>query len=53
MNRKEIFDVWAPFGKKWTDWVKPVPFIGLDDDKTYRELIDYTIEKAGELNETN
>lgn len=43
MNRKEIFDVWAPFGKKWTDWVKPVPFIGLDDDKTYRELIDYTI----------
>jgi len=27
MTKKEAYKVWAPFGKKWTDWVRPVPFI--------------------------
>lgn len=27
MTNKEAYKVWAPFGKKWTDWVRPVPFI--------------------------
>ena len=27
MTNKECYRIWAPVGKKWTDWVRPVPFI--------------------------
>lgn len=27
MTNKECYKVWAPTGKRWTDWVRPVPFI--------------------------
>lgn len=27
MTNKEAYQVWAPFGKKWVDWVRPVPFL--------------------------
>lgn len=26
---KAIYDVWAPGGKRWVDWVRPVPFVEL------------------------
>lgn len=28
--RKEIYKIWAPVGCKWVDWVRPVPFIGIN-----------------------
>ena len=31
MTGKEIFQIWAPTGKKWVDWVRPVPFIGMKE----------------------
>ena len=31
MTDKEIYDIWAPKGKKWTDWVRPVPFLGMHE----------------------
>ena len=30
---KEIYQIWAPFGKKWVDWVRPVPFIEIHTQK--------------------
>lgn len=30
---KEAYKIWAPFGKKWVDWVRPVPFVELDMQK--------------------
>ena len=27
MTNKEMFRIWAPTGKRWTDWVRPVPFV--------------------------
>lgn len=27
MTNKECYQIWAPSGKKWTEWVRPVPFI--------------------------
>lgn len=27
MTNKECYRIWAPCGKKWSDWVRPVPFI--------------------------
>lgn len=29
MTNKEIYMKWAPIGKKWVDWVRPVPFVTL------------------------
>ncbi|MBQ7943047.1 MAG: hypothetical protein IJ326_03175 [Lachnospiraceae bacterium] len=31
MTGKEIYKVWAPVGKKWVDWVRPVPFVGINE----------------------
>ena len=32
MTNKECYKIWAPSGKKWTDWVRPVPFIATKAD---------------------
>lgn len=31
MTGKEIYRAWAPVGKKWVDWVRPVPFVGMSE----------------------
>lgn len=30
MLGKEIYIIYAPFGAKWTKWVRPVPFVAID-----------------------
>ena len=35
MTNKEIFKIWAPYGKRWTNWVRPVPFIAIKDIKKF------------------
>ena len=32
MTNKECYKLWAPFNKKWVDWVRPVPFININDN---------------------
>ncbi len=27
---KEVYKIWAPTGKKWVDWVRPVPFVEME-----------------------
>lgn len=31
MTGKEIYKIWAPVGKRWVDWVRPVPFVGMTE----------------------
>lgn len=31
MTDKEIYEIWAPPGKKWVDWVRPVPFVEMHE----------------------
>lgn len=31
MTKKDIYRAWAPVGKKWVDWVRPVPFVALNN----------------------
>lgn len=33
LTGKAIYQTWAPSGKKWVDWVRPVPFIELHTQK--------------------
>lgn len=51
MTGKETYRIWAPSGKKWVDWVRPVPFIGIDKPKNTHEFIDYTIPNINYLKE--
>ncbi len=41
MTRKDIYKIWAPYGKKWVDWVRPVPFINIDETKEFHDFINY------------
>ena len=31
MTNKEVFRAWAPLNKKWVDWVRPVPFVNINE----------------------
>lgn len=43
MIARETFKIWAPPEAKWTDWVRPVPFIDLDKNIKINEFYDWTI----------
>lgn len=55
MTGREVFKIWAPVGAKWVDWVRPVPFIAIDNDniKTYnpREFEVSNINYISKLND--
>lgn len=51
MTPKEIFKIWAPYNKRWTNWVRPVPFINLDTPYQINEIIDYTIPNINYISE--
>lgn len=51
MTGKEIFRKWAPLGVKWSNWVRPVPFIIINENfKSYDVLkfTDYDIDYIDE-----
>lgn len=43
MTGKEVYKIWAPFDVKWIDWVRPVPFVQIDDE-------DFKIYRNGNFN---
>lgn len=43
MRNKEIFKIWAPIGKRWTNWVRPVPFIAIDNTTPEFKPSNYVI----------
>lgn len=43
MTDKEVFSIWAPFGKKWVDWVRPVPFVGVNEHSKKYHFSNTTI----------
>ncbi len=51
MTNKEIYKIWAPDKKRWVDWVRPVPFINIDDSSSRKEFIDYRIPSINYLKE--
>lgn len=32
MTNKDCYKIWAPAGKMWVDWVRPVPFIAINNN---------------------
>ena len=50
MTGKDIYKVWAPVGAKWVDWVRPVPFVAIDNCTEVHEVCDLTIPKINYIN---
>lgn len=53
MKGIEIFRIWAPVGAKWVDWVRPVPFISINNDFKVYEFCDFTIPNINYIKESN
>lgn len=51
MTGKDIYKVWAPVGVKWIDWVRPVPFIEINDYSKTNEFCDFTIPNINYISE--
>lgn len=43
MTAREIYEIWAPTGKKWVDWVRPVPFVAMNEYSKMYNYSDFTI----------
>lgn len=43
MTAREIYEIWAPAGKKWVDWVRPVPFVAMNEYSKMYNFSDFTI----------
>ncbi len=40
MTAKEVYKIWAPTGKKWVEWVRPVPFMVIGQPQKSYGLIN-------------
>ena len=47
MTAKEIYQIWAPYGKKWVDWVRPVPFVQMNYYQKMYNYSDFVIPTIG------
>ena len=45
MTGKDIYIIWAPIEAKWVDWVRPVPFVGINEAFLGYKLDDFEIPK--------
>jgi len=51
MTGKEVFQIWAPTGAKWADWVRPVLFVACDQSNPPNTAANFTIPEIYYLNE--
>ncbi len=49
---KEIYKIWAPSGKKWVDWVRPVPFIEMENYEKGYHIPPITVSSITYLDES-
>lgn len=46
MTGKDIYKIWAPYGKRYSPWVRPVPFVDMDTVKELYGVVDYEEEEV-------
>lgn len=42
-----LYRIWAPAGKRWVDWVRPVPFVAMKEYKKQYSISDFTLPAIG------
>lgn len=43
MTGKDFYKIWAPIGAKWVDWVRPVPFVVINENLKIYEVENFSI----------
>ena len=52
MTDREVFQIWAPLGAKWVDWVRPVPFIAINARNEVNRSINFAMPTITYINKT-
>lgn len=47
MTGKECYRIWAPEGKGWVDWVRPVPFVAIRREMTGADCAACRVRETG------
>jgi len=50
MTGRDIFKMWSPIGAKWVDWIRPVPFISINDFYKMKTVENFTIPDINYIN---
>ena len=53
MDRKNIFKIWAKSTNKWSAWVRPVPFMAINNSLKLYETNDFVIHNISYLKDMN
>lgn len=53
INKKEIYKIWAPKESIWSPWVRPVPFVFIDDVVENKEYESFEIPNIIYINENS
>ena len=51
MIGRDIYNIWAPKGVKWIQWIRPVPFVAINEDFKAYDICDFTIPNITYINE--
>lgn len=52
MTDKEVYKIWAPAGKTWVDWVRPVPFVEISEHSKLYSVSHFAIPTIEFMDET-
>ena len=50
MLSKEVYKIWAPYNGIWSPWVRPVPFVFIDENVDNKEYESFNIPSVIYLN---
>lgn len=53
MTNKDIYKIWAPVGKRWVDWVRPVPFLLINNKTSCLHLQNLAFPHLSYLDKNN
>lgn len=51
MTDKEIYRIWAPVGKRWVDWIRPVPFVEIHEITKNYSFTPFEVPEVDFMNE--
>ena len=51
MTNREMYEIWAPAGKKWVDWVRPVPFVSMREYSKGYSISEFSIQSSDYIDE--
>ena len=51
MKGKDIYKIWAKENSKWANWIRPVPFVGINENMKIYEISDFVIPKIKYITE--